>query len=445
MSLIQELIDEGVMRVYHDYRSGGTNDLSGTGNDGVLVSGGQLNREGFQNDGAGSYVRLPFDSSVVFGNGTTDTPLTFISSMRMLKDGANTMIHKPFFGTGTEEYTFRFPSGRRLLMRLYDDANNAFIGQWANAALDIGENYICAGTYDGSGTSAGVKLYIDGLLTASAASEAGSYTAMNGTAENIAIGKFHVYYNISTIGYTLMIAKELTETEIAQITAELREMVWDKNISYQDEDDKKAFVGGMGAIEYRNIAGGFIGDTPFTVDTGSYHVGTETIDGEECRVIDFATGGGIYLTHQKVGPDANDTQYGTYECWVYQPAGTSFNIYLSNNLLGWPNFVGYRYGNWAGGGYFFLQKSDGATASDLMQSSESLIFDEWYKITLERTAGNVFTLSVNDTPITAVSGSNPVTDSTYTSATYIRVSADTNVKIAFASRDGTYAFKKENL
>jgi len=444
MSLIQELIDEGVMKVYHDYRSGGVNDLSGTGNDGLLVSGGQLNREGYHNDGAGSYVRLPFDSSVVFGNGTTDTPLTFISSMRILKDGANTMIHKPFFGTGTKEYTFRFPGGMRFLMRLYDDANSAFIGQWANSALNIGDNAICAGTYDASGTSAGIKLYVDGLLKPSSESAGGAYTAMNGTTANIGIGKFHVYYNISTIAFVLMIAKELTATEIATITSELRDMTWDKNVTYQDEDDKKAFVGGMGSVEGRNITGGFLGDTPFTVYTGSYHVGTETINGEECRVIEGVASGLCPMLSQIANSDLSDGLEGTWEFYVWSTGTSGWGMYFSENKEGYPLYVGYRIRYYQPTDSYYISKSNGVADTELMRA-ETGQPDQWNKITFTRSAAGEMALYRNDVLLTAVAGANPVTEATYSSSKYWTLLLEDGAKFAYASKNGVHAFKKENL
>lgn len=224
MSLTQQLITTGTMKLWHDYSKGSLVDLSGNANDGAFINTPYITREGVKTDGVSEYIRVTSDASLSFGNATTDTPFTFIVKIKNLSSTAF-LLHKTEDSSTTSnlEYVFRLDSSQRLLVRLYDASTGGYLGQYADAgaAMAVGKDYTLAVTYDGGETSAGIALYSNGLLIDSTADESGAYTAMEALNKNVGIGRYDSDYSKNTFEQVMMIGQTLTATEIAQITGEL--------------------------------------------------------------------------------------------------------------------------------------------------------------------------------------------------------------------------------
>lgn len=229
MSLIQEIITNGEMRMWHDYSSGSLSDLSGNGNDGVFINTPFINRLGVQTNGVDNYIQVTDSASLSFGDGSTDTALTFIVKVHNL-DSQTFFIHKAddSLAANNFEYEFRTDPNSRVVGRVNDASASAYIGQYANAgaALDLGKSYTIVMTYDAGGLSAGVKLYANGLPIASSANETGSYTAMEDLNKNLGVGRYGGFYSKTTYEHVMMMARELDATEVAQITGELENKIY---------------------------------------------------------------------------------------------------------------------------------------------------------------------------------------------------------------------------
>ena len=179
----------------------------------------------------------------------------------------------------------------------------------------------------------------------------------------------------------------------------------------------------------------------WNIHSGTAEVISDEINGEEVKVVE-ASGSTLKID---LPLDAFMNQgsrcYGTWEFWMKHGVSDTWAIYISENLLDYPNLIGYRFG-WWGSNYFFLTKSDGAIAQDIFASNETAPDNTWYKVKVTRGVNGEFNFYINDTLLTAFSGSMPVTDTTYATAQYFKFNMTTGVKLSWADKRGNYSFKK---
>jgi len=167
-----------------------SNDNDGTATGG-LTSGDLIDGEigkGWNLDGFNDWINFQDDDSLSFLDGGGDTPVTFKAWVNM--DDATTFRILLKYSS-THEYFFTFTSTDKLFIRFYTDASNA-IGQQSTdgqTALEGSWHQVVA-TYDGSETSGGINLYIDGSSPAMTAVNAGSYTGMSNTTEVLRSGTY---------------------------------------------------------------------------------------------------------------------------------------------------------------------------------------------------------------------------------------------------------------
>jgi hypothetical protein len=102
---------------------------------------------------------------------------------------------------------------------LYYDQSSKYIGQQADAAITSyeGEWIHVAATYDASRVSAGIKLYVNGFLVDSTATESGDYLYMDNNATGLEIGKSSSTYAEGSIDEVSIWGAELNANEILQL------------------------------------------------------------------------------------------------------------------------------------------------------------------------------------------------------------------------------------
>lgn len=133
-------------------------------------------------DGSTDLVRNADDDSFSFGDSTNDQTFTF-SAWVNPTDGTDREIISKY-----TEYVIRFGSDGRLICSQDDASTGGLIGRSWTGPVDTNTWYHIACTYDGSKTSAGTKIYLNGIRVDDADETSGSYTAMENTANSLRFG-----------------------------------------------------------------------------------------------------------------------------------------------------------------------------------------------------------------------------------------------------------------
>ena len=150
---------------------------------------GQVNGS-FDFDGVDDYVDVVDDDSLSFTDNINDSPFSlsfWVSSDASIQDS---LAGKSFETTGQEkrEWAIRISPGGLLRFVLYDnDSLTDFIGKDSGTTLPAGWHHVLA-TYDGSGASAGMKIYVDGVRDDATTIESGSYSSMKNTDATVMLG-----------------------------------------------------------------------------------------------------------------------------------------------------------------------------------------------------------------------------------------------------------------
>ncbi len=179
-----------------DEATGGThNDSTSNANDGTQTRNGPFAGEiaGAQDfDGLGDYVEVADDDALSFGDGTNDTPFSLSAWVYLDTQTSNVIVAKDSGTSGQAEWDLyvRSTAGGALALHVDDGYYTNRIGKTTDAPFPAGSWHHMAATYDGSKTSAGIRLYIDGAQPAQSDYSAGSYGSMNNTGTPVRIGSY---------------------------------------------------------------------------------------------------------------------------------------------------------------------------------------------------------------------------------------------------------------
>ncbi|HDQ23000.1 MAG TPA: LamG domain-containing protein [Candidatus Uhrbacteria bacterium] len=211
-----QFIDNSLL-AYYQFNNN-ANDSSFNSLDGVLQNSPNVNNNVLELDGINQYVSVSDDELLSFGNGINDNPFS-ISGWIMAEDMADFIIlSKGVFGV-SGEYQFFTDSNKKLNFLLYDEANNAQIGRIYNTELIEFEGYwlFLTATYDGTGTSSGIKIYLNSEQIDDFNNNSGSYTAMDDLAADLYIGRYNTKYANGRIDDLKIFNRELTANEIMEM------------------------------------------------------------------------------------------------------------------------------------------------------------------------------------------------------------------------------------
>ncbi|MCK5217614.1 MAG: hypothetical protein KAJ93_07480 [Methanosarcinales archaeon] len=144
-------------------------------------------------NGSDNYITLGDHDDFSFGDGSNDSVVTFFG---MIENALDT-VHRGIFSkwdetTGTEarEFLVYLRSTEKIQINISDESADVDCNRVTDAALSVG-NHSFVITYDGAGgaTAANtIKIYIDGALVASTATNNGAYVAMENLATPLWIG-----------------------------------------------------------------------------------------------------------------------------------------------------------------------------------------------------------------------------------------------------------------
>ena len=172
----------------------------------------------------------------VGSNNGTATNLSYVTGLvgkaGDFSGGTNSQVSIPdadnlSFGNGTSDVAFTMS----LLFKQPSSVNNNFL--WDGSAFIRGGNSNAIGslsdwthitfTYDGSGLTSGILLYVDGVLESMEYLSSGTYVAMENTATPVVFGK-NPWNTSSTFSgqmdCTTFWDKELTDAEVLELATE---------------------------------------------------------------------------------------------------------------------------------------------------------------------------------------------------------------------------------
>jgi hypothetical protein len=164
-------------------------------------------------DGINQFVEVADADDLTFGDGVTDQAFSLSAWVYLDSFGStfNGMIINK-----TNEYRIRLTSGGILLFELLSNSSNRIGRRYntlAGGDLSTWLNIVC--TYDGSKTSAGMKIYINDVQVDNANQNAGTYTGMINTSATLKfMGADYIDGNANHFS---VIGKELSAAEVTEL------------------------------------------------------------------------------------------------------------------------------------------------------------------------------------------------------------------------------------
>jgi hypothetical protein len=144
----------------------------------------------------GGYLLAPSQGVIIPDNNNLSFVSGGMSILVWLKmtDATNFGIISKFeSSTNNKEYILRVNTADKLVTQLWDASANAYIGRLYNTVVTSleGKWIHIAMTYDGSGASTGIRLYINGIRVDDTNDNSGSFVAMENLVRNYFIGAYN--------------------------------------------------------------------------------------------------------------------------------------------------------------------------------------------------------------------------------------------------------------
>ena len=174
--------------------NGDADDDSGNNLDGTLHNGADVSNNYLELNGTNQYVSVDDDDLLTFGDSSDDDAFS-ISAWVYMEDATDFPIFSKGMVPVDEEYRFRTKADDKLLLTLNDasEGPTTVIGRiYSGTALTNYEKewIFLTATYDGSETSGGIKLYLNGTQVDDGNYQNGSYTAMENSDDPAFIGMY---------------------------------------------------------------------------------------------------------------------------------------------------------------------------------------------------------------------------------------------------------------
>jgi len=188
------------------------------------------------------------------------------------------------------------------------------------------------------------------------------------------------------------------------------------------------------------VASGPLEGSPFIVNSGTFKISMDTINGETVKAIECVTGGICYVPTSYFQQTPTEAAFGTWEFWINKAAASSLKIYFIDATTG------------AGTGYYFDFAADESmeiyevgVGSKFKTAVSYAAASTWHKLNIFRTPAGVCSAYLNNTLIVKSTGDNPFTDITTTTSKYIVFDLDAGDLIAYADPKGKHNIVKKLL
>jgi len=176
-------------------------------------------------DGTDQYAELSDEKRYSFGDSLTDKPFS-IEALINMTDATSFVIASKGVNNVDAEWLFYVASTDKIYFQCHDESvADCRIARAYNTALTGYEGKVIhvAATYDGSGTEAGLKIYLNGARVddTSVGASQGSYVAMEKQGHAVWLGRYSTTYADGKILYCKIYDKELTTGEIDDISSNI--------------------------------------------------------------------------------------------------------------------------------------------------------------------------------------------------------------------------------
>lgn len=182
-----------------------------------------------------------------------------------------------------------------------------------------------------------------------------------------------------------------------------------------------------------SAAGPYIGDSPFRAGSGSFDIVDDVIDGKNVKVIECITAGVCYVPASLFGQTPQESAYGGFEFDYYRPDANGLSVWIISDEKALGSDNGYFVTFGSDGVVQLRRRTAGATAAVIMASDTGVApGDVWRNYGQKRKyAGEFYTyLDKALLDVSGGSGTNPATDNTHQSSSYLFFSPSVGVKIS---------------
>lgn len=167
-----------------------------------------------------AYIRTQSEPSLTFGDSVTDSP--FSMGIWLYKSSWTGGCRILMNYDAPYQYGFFANNSAQLIMVLLDNGTSPRIGRLYSSAMTAYDGLWIhvVGTYDGSSSSSGIKIYINGSRVDDTDYNSGSYVAMHGGNSRLYLGLAATFDFTPYAGYMadwILWNKELSAAEVAQI------------------------------------------------------------------------------------------------------------------------------------------------------------------------------------------------------------------------------------
>jgi len=144
------------------------------------------NTKSIELDGVDDYVNVADNSNLSFGDGSNDSPFSISAWVNIDNKNRFRIVSKY---DSNLEYLLTTSGSGILVFNLYDNSNGSRISRRISSVMATNTWIHLITTYDGSSSSSGIKIYMNGSRADDTTSDSGSYTAMENTTAPFEIGK----------------------------------------------------------------------------------------------------------------------------------------------------------------------------------------------------------------------------------------------------------------
>jgi hypothetical protein len=292
--------------------------------------------------------------------------------------------------------------------------------QWHHLAATLGTD----------GTTSTLCLYVDGVLENSSTFSDYTMTTSN---NGLFIGRAQATYANSTIANTEIYDEAKSAAWVTE-----RYRCGASTVNYKTDWGIK--------VSSVNTSVGELDSTGWIVDSGTWQIKTDTIDGVKVKCLACTTDDGfIYRPTDTMGMNIIDSAYGTWEFYWKQYDANNFITIRISDVPNGTSPTGYIF-HYGENEEFRLRKETAGSISSFMVTANSYFTTgQWYKIKITRGVGGVWTAYCNNELIdlTGGSGTNPSVENTFTTAKYLSIQARATDLVAFADIKGDHSFTKK--
>lgn len=432
--------------------------------------------------GGSGHILVPDSNDFSFGDGSTDSSFSISTWIKHSSQGR--IIAKYVIGsTALIEYDMSVSNTRMIGLRLFTSGTGGYIDITSTTAIPSGEWAHVAVTYDGSKTTAGLKLYIDGSLATFSQNTGGVYSGMSNTDANVTIGArrdtVDAPFNQLTgvLDDLRVYNRGLTTDEIAQLAIEeYRPQKIDDNgdpgalpgvgrqVVRTSDSTLYTFINNSGSCEIWKSADGEVWTQQASATNVACNLNTPTaaaIDNNQDIHVIYVTGIGDEMAYRIYDTATDSWQLSAETVFIGAAGNVARDLAISVDNLNYPHAV-YTYsasGMMIYSGVNYRNRVGGSWQTNRTVQSSSTDSDRFHTADITINASNVPEVSYLDSTNSTLSAAvgdanNPTAFTTYGIDTTVNVTtgvrgysigvekSTTNTWITYVDADGTVALAK---